>query len=48
VSHLIVSDRTDRHLRLYGLIGGHATYDFYDENSAGRMITADELPALFG
>lgn len=25
---------------------GHATYTFYDENSAGRMITPDDLPIL--
>lgn len=45
VSHLIVSDRPTT-LAFVRLIGGHATYDFYDENSAGRMITADDLPAL--
>lgn len=28
------------------LIDGHATYAFYDENTAGRMITEAELPAL--
>ena len=28
------------------LSNGHATYTFYDENSAGRMITPDDLPIL--
>jgi fructokinase len=28
------------------LIDGHASYAFYDENTAGRMITEADLPAL--
>ncbi|WP_460272210.1 carbohydrate kinase family protein [Celeribacter sp. ULVN23_4] len=28
------------------LIDGHATYAFYDENTAGRMLTEADLPAL--
>ena len=28
------------------LTDGHATYTFYDENSAGRMLRKDDLPAL--
>lgn len=28
------------------LVNGSATYAFYDENTAGRMITRDDLPAL--
>lgn len=28
------------------LVNGHATYAFFDENTAGRMITRDHLPAL--
>lgn len=28
------------------LVDGHATYAFYDENTAGRMLTLDDLPAL--
>ncbi|MCB1444212.1 MAG: carbohydrate kinase [Rhizobiaceae bacterium] len=28
------------------LVNGSATYAFYDENTAGRMITADDLPPL--
>ena len=28
------------------LVEGHATYAFFDENTAGRMITQEHLPAL--
>ena len=28
------------------LVNGNATYSFYDENTAGRMIAPDDLPAL--
>ncbi|WP_417270012.1 carbohydrate kinase family protein [Celeribacter sp.] len=28
------------------LVNGHATYAFYDENTAGRMLSQDDLPAL--
>lgn len=28
------------------LVDGHATYAFYDENTAGRMLTPDDLPDL--
>jgi len=28
------------------LTDGHATYTFYDENTAGRMLTPDDLPAF--
>lgn len=28
------------------LTDGHATYTFYDENTAGRMLSPDDLPAL--
>lgn len=28
------------------LVDGHASYAFYDENTAGRMITAADLPVL--
>ncbi len=42
---LIRSDRPTT-LAFVQLTDGHATYTFYDENSAGRMIVADDLPAL--
>ncbi|MDP3340684.1 carbohydrate kinase [Frigidibacter sp.] len=28
------------------LVNGQASYAFYDENTAGRMLTAEEMPAL--
>lgn len=30
------------------LVDGHATYTFYDENTAGRMLTEADLPMLGG
>lgn len=45
VSHLVLSDRPTT-LAFVRLVGGHATYDFYDENSAGRMITPEDMPTL--
>ncbi|MFG6592022.1 carbohydrate kinase [Sulfitobacter sp. 1A12157] len=45
VSHVALSDRPTT-LAFVRLVGGHATYDFYDENSAGRMITPEDMPAL--
>lgn len=33
-------------LAFVSLRGGHARYTFYDENSAGRMLSADDLPAV--
>lgn len=44
-SHLIISDRPTT-LAFVRLIDGHATYCFFDENSAGRMLTAKQLPSL--
>ncbi|MCR9127335.1 MAG: carbohydrate kinase [Rhodobacteraceae bacterium] len=45
VSHLIASDRPAT-LAFVRLTNGHATYDFYDENSAGRMIGPQDMPDL--
>lgn len=45
VSHVITSDRPTT-LAFVRLVDGHATYDFYDENSAGRMLTPADLPTL--
>lgn len=40
-----VSDRPTT-LAFVRLVNGQATYAFYDENTAGRLLTADDLPAL--
>lgn len=45
VSRVIRSDRPTT-LAFVKLTDGHATYVFYDENSAGRMIRPEDLPAL--
>ena len=45
VSHLIYSDRPTT-LAFVRLVEGHATYEFYDENSAGRMIEPGDMPSL--
>ena len=45
VSHVVLSDRPTT-LAFVQLADGHATYDFYDENSAGRMIAPDDMPTL--
>ncbi len=44
-SHVITSDRPTT-LAFVRLVDGHATYHFYDENSAGRMLVPDDMPAL--
>ena len=40
-----VSDRATT-LAFVTLTDGHASYAFYDENTAGRMITSDDLPEI--
>lgn len=45
VSHLIYSTRPTT-LAFVRLVDGHATYEFYDENSAGRMIKPSDMPIL--
>ncbi len=42
---VIPSDRPTT-LAFVRLVDGHATYSFYDENSAGRMLTPEDMPAL--
>ena len=44
-SRVIPSDRPTT-LAFVQLTDGHATYDFYDENSAGRMLVPDDMPIL--
>jgi fructokinase len=44
-SHVITSKRPTT-LAFVQLQNGHATYSFYDENSAGRMLGPDDLPPL--
>lgn len=42
-SHVITSDRPTT-LAFVRLQDGHATYSFFDENSAGRMLRTQDLP----
>jgi len=44
-SRVILSDRPTT-LAFVKLKDGHASYSFFDENSAGRMIAATDLPTL--
>ncbi len=44
-SHIITSNRPTT-LAFVRLQDGHATYSFYDENSAGRMLGIDDLPVI--
>lgn len=45
LSHVLMSDRPTT-LAFVQLTDGHATYSFFDENSAGRMLVASDMPAL--
>lgn len=44
-THIIASNRPTT-LAFVQLTDGHASYSFFDENSAGRMVTPDDMPAL--
>ncbi len=43
---LAVTSERPTTLAFVRLIDGHATYSFFDENSAGRMLAPDDMPAL--
>jgi fructokinase len=45
VSHVITSECPTT-LAFVRLVDGNATYEFYDENSAGRMLEPRDMPAL--
>ena len=45
LSHAITTERPTT-LAFVSLTDGHATYHFYDENSAGRMLSQSDMPAL--
>ena len=45
IDHVIFSDRPTT-LAFVQLIDGQASFSFYDENSAGRMLEPSELPLL--
>lgn len=44
-THVITSERPTT-LAFVRLQDGHATYSFFDENSAGRMLAIDDLPEV--
>ena len=44
-SHIVVSDRPTT-LAFVHLSDGQASYSFYDENSAGRLLQTSEVPSL--
>ena len=46
-SHVITSARPTT-LAFVQLQDGHASYSFFDENSAGRMLSTDDLPEVSG
>ena len=43
-SSLAIRSARPTTLAFVKLTDGHATYSFYDENTAGRMLTPDDLP----
>ena len=44
-THVVTSDRPTT-LAFVHLQDGHATYSFFDENSAGRMLRTDDMPEV--
>jgi fructokinase len=47
LDHAVLSDRPTT-LAFVKLTNGHASYFFYDENTAGRMMTPADMPVLPG
>lgn len=45
--HAVISDRPTT-LAFVKLVDGQASYAFYDENTAGRMLSPDNLPDISG
>lgn len=45
IARVITSDRPTT-LAFVQLVNGHASYSFFDENSAGRMLSVEDLPEL--
>ncbi len=45
ISHLIISDRPTT-LAFVKITNGEAHYSFFDENTAGRMLSIDDMPEL--
>jgi len=45
IGYAVTADRPTT-LAFIRLANGQASYDFYDENTAGRMLGADDLPSL--
>jgi fructokinase len=45
-TELVVRSKRPTTLAFVKLTDGHAEYTFYDENSAGRMMAVDDLPAI--
>lgn len=46
LTHLAVRSSRPTTLAFVELVDGKASYSFYDENTAGRMIQADDLPDM--
>ena len=45
-THFSITSDKPTTLAFVKLDNGHATYTFYDENTAGRSLTPDQLPEL--
>ncbi|WP_371170722.1 carbohydrate kinase family protein [Aliiroseovarius sp. 2305UL8-7] len=45
-TRLVINSDRPTTLAFVKLVGGHASYTFYDENSAGRMLADSDMPPL--